>query len=131
MWTRRNLCKVLVLGAAWSLSGTQPMASPIDGFLELSARLCGVPRNWLSPSVGEIYLQELRDWGVDWTRLEHKANSGYAQALVRWWYSGCCESDAGDRRVCWEEALIWRLNDWSPPPTVCNTPGAWSGPASG
>jgi hypothetical protein len=124
----------------------------LNQFMALSAILTGYSD--LNPDVGAIYLQNMRacsrsaaydalvkQIGLT-SNLPPKTLADLQKAgaftnvtslsltteILENWYSGKCLGANGATTVTWTQALAWKACSFTKPPSLCDTPGAWTRP---
>jgi hypothetical protein len=113
----------------------QAAAGPvsIEGFIALSARLCGRPAAQLSPDMAARILALLRAQGqmdgLAALRRDASADPVLARALCAAWFSGRFTMAGQDVLVGYHEALVWSSAPFLHAPGSCGGPtGYWSEP---
>lgn len=111
-WTRRGFLAAL----ATAVVARPAEAADLDGFLDLSARLCAVPRARLDRTLGARYLGALSAWA----RPADFRNPGPAleEAILEAWFSGIVETPGG-LKVLERRTLAWDALPHAAPPGFC------------
>jgi len=123
--------------AAIPAFGLALLAQDRDGatsFRALSARLTGLPEEDLDPELALGLMEALRSTG-DGPGLERllsgtgpDEDTDLARRIVAAWYTGVHPTVGGPTVPAFQDALVWRVLDFTKPPGRCTRPGEWSAP---
>ena len=132
---------VLLAGLAVASAGlpVRLLAQPVftlNAFIDLSARLAGVPAARLDPAAARAMYEAFDGRGLlpDLARLAGQANPGDAgrrlgDEVVAAWYSGICETVNGPVVATYTGALLWGSASFLHPSGVCGgATGYWGDP---
>jgi len=111
-------------------------AFTLDAFVELSARLTGVPAAGLDRGAARVMYEAFDGRGLlpDLASLASRTGSGAASTrlgneVVAAWYSGICETANGPVVATYTGALLWGSASFLHPSGVCGgATGYWGDP---
>lgn len=108
--------RAFLAAAAAALVARPAEAADLDAFLDVSARLCEVPRARLDRGLGARYLHALSAWARpgDFRR----PGPALRQAILEAWFCGTVETPSGVR-VLERFTLAWDAVPHAAPPGFC------------
>lgn len=111
-WTRR----AFLTSAVVALLARPAEPADLEGFLDLSARLCEVPRSRLDRALAARSLQALSAWARPSDFRD--PSPALEQAVLEAWFCGVVETPGG-LRVLERRTLAWDALPHAGPPGFC------------